>query len=109
MRHQFRCLFNANLVGRYSCRYRIGVTGMSAWCVRLFWCCEQQASMAITVEFKLNTQAGRSDPNYRDVVATNGSVTKKKLEGQSWAELPFAHKIEAMLKPHAFCHAPDTL
>jgi hypothetical protein len=53
---------------------------MSTWCVRLFWCCEQQAKLAIRVEFKLNTQAGRSDSNYRDVVATSGSFTRKKLE-----------------------------
>jgi len=36
--------------------------------------------MAITDEFKLHSQSGRSDPNFRDVVATSGSVTRKKLE-----------------------------
>jgi hypothetical protein len=36
--------------------------------------------MAITVAFKLNTQAGRSDSNYRDVVATSGSVIRKELK-----------------------------
>jgi hypothetical protein len=53
---------------------------MSAWCVRLFWCWEQQAKMAITDEFKLNSQAGRSGAKSRDVVATSGSVTRKKLK-----------------------------
>jgi hypothetical protein len=31
---------------------------MSAWCVRLFWCCEQQAKMAITHDVKLDSQSG---------------------------------------------------
>jgi hypothetical protein len=52
---------------------------------------------------------GRSDASFRDVVATSGSVTRKKLQSQAGQNYPSHHTVEAMQKPHAFCHAPYTL